>query len=228
MTHLVLRQDPPANSTRAPSGHVESPEYLDIPDPILLVFLIAAALLGLAILTSLPRLVARIVSGRRSGELFKGVFFGDRGKRDSPVRQYSIGLEKRNVRSPRHFPAWSAILPGAHVLQREIPWTAGYTYGQGITMAIYAGLVGAAIAIRKWVKQAQGMTNSLQRSPLTEPEHVGQVAVFQLPGEQRFWVDRLTVVAVVLGIPLSPVATLLGVSTHQLTFLHKFVGRMML
>lgn len=69
-------------------------------------------------------------------------------------------------------------------------------------------------------------------SPLKEPKHVGQVAIFQLPGKSSLKRDvnvyAHEIVAVLLGIPLSPVATLLGITTKQLNYLHRFVGRMVL
>jgi len=63
---------------------------------------------------------------------------------------------------------------------------------------------------------------------------VGQVAIFQIPGMSAFTVVHLTsrpsliVVAALLGIPLTPATTLLGISYRQLNYLHRFVGRMIL
>lgn len=164
---LVLRQAGSLTSCSGSNASKASPappsDYVPIPDSVLLIFLITASILGLLILVNLPRHVARLISGIRAGELSKGLWFGDKGKRDSPLRQYAVGLEQKVSQNPRHFPSWAQILPGSVTLQKDISLTGGYTVGQLLTLAVYAGLVGAAIAIKKWVKVANHQTDEIVR-----------------------------------------------------------------
>jgi len=124
-------------------------DYRPIADELSLIFIIALGIFGLFVLANIPRFAARLFSGKRAGQLFKGIWFGDRGKRNSPVRQYTAGLTPPSPRTPRHMPGWGKLVPGSGFLNYQIPLTRGYTVGQMVTLVVYAALVGVAIGIKK-------------------------------------------------------------------------------
>lgn len=149
---LVARQSgAPPNSSGGATGGSKAPsaDYVPIPDSVLLIFLVALSIFAILIWLNLPRHIARLSSGTQAGDLFKGYWFANNGKRNSPVRQYAIGLEQEEQRAPKHFPSWGEIIPGSSAFRREIPFTRGNTIGQMGTLVVYAGLVGAAIAIEE-------------------------------------------------------------------------------
>jgi hypothetical protein len=110
---------------------------------------IAVGLFGICVLAGLPRFIARVLSGTRAGEMGKGIWFGDKGKRNSPIRQYATGLKPNSPVRPTHFPVWQEVVPGTSVLGVQIPYSGGYTLGQLVVLAMYAGLVGFAISYKK-------------------------------------------------------------------------------
>lgn len=145
--------DPRSSGPRGGSGSPSAapkPRYGPVADELLFVIYVAIGIFALCVLISVPRLLARFLSGTRAGELGKGIWFGDKGRRNSPIRQYATGLKPNSPVRPKHFPALEEVLPGSSVLGVHIPYTNGYTAGQLVILAVYAGLVGFAISFKKW------------------------------------------------------------------------------
>lgn len=126
-------------------------DYASLLDSFIWIMIITAALFSLFVLVVLPRHIARLLSGSKGGELFKGLRFGDKGYRDSPIRQYAVDLRPDRPVRPRHVPTLREVVPGLGVLSHEIPYTGRYTVGQLFCLAVYTGLVAVALGSEKWV-----------------------------------------------------------------------------
>jgi hypothetical protein len=131
------------------SGASKSDDAL-LPSSFFWILIITAVLFAVPVIANLPRATARLASGRRGGELFQGMWFGNKGTRNSPVRQYAVGLQSSTPIRPKHFRAWDEMIPGCGYLRVEVPFTRGYTIGQLVTLVIYAALVGVAIGLNRW------------------------------------------------------------------------------
>lgn len=136
------------------SAPAPAPEtWIPIPDATLICIVIFGGLFGFLALVSLPRAVARILSSKRGGELGQGWWFGDRGKRGSPVQQYTTGLDPavRDSGPPIHIRSASQLMPWWTMLGKRIPYTRGYTLGRLVPLALYAAIIGVAVGWEKLV-----------------------------------------------------------------------------
>lgn len=140
---------PGLTSAPAPSPQT----WIPVPDATLICIVIFGGLIGSLTVAKLPRAVARILSSKRGGELGQGWWFGDRGKRGSPVQQYTTGLDPavRDSGPPIHIGSASQLMPWWSMLGKRIPYTRGYTLGRMIPLMLYAAIVGVAMGWEKWV-----------------------------------------------------------------------------